>query len=169
MNIPRLPVASFMLSLALGFGCAEVRPQQRRTETKPKPSKDSPSAETPPPNPAQLEPHSLALVVVIGLEGQVTVNLEAAGTTEHTEPLVERLKRIFAERERNQVYEPGGEAEKKIAKSVFVRTPSSARYGAVVRVIDAIKAAGGDPVGLQVDEPKRNRRRKAVRRRAGIV
>jgi biopolymer transport protein ExbD/biopolymer transport protein TolR len=36
-------------------------------------------------------------------------------------------------------------------KTVFVKAPKSAPYGEVVKVIDAIKGAGGDPVGLQVD------------------
>lgn len=39
-----------------------------------------------------------------------------------------------------------------VDKTVFVKAPKSVPYGEVVKVIDAIKGAGGDPVGLQVDD-----------------
>ncbi|MBV8857171.1 MAG: biopolymer transporter ExbD [Acidobacteria bacterium] len=40
----------------------------------------------------------------------------------------------------------------RIERTVFVRAPRSVRYGEVARVIDAIKGAGAQPVGLQTDE-----------------
>ena len=40
----------------------------------------------------------------------------------------------------------------RIERTVFVRAPRSARYGEVAKVIDAIKGAGAQPVGLQTDE-----------------
>ena len=39
----------------------------------------------------------------------------------------------------------------RIERTVFVRAPREARYGEVARVIDAIKGAGAQPVGLQTD------------------
>jgi biopolymer transport protein ExbD len=42
--------------------------------------------------------------------------------------------------------------EDRIEKTVFVKAPRSLRYGDVVKVIDAIKGAGANPVGLQVDD-----------------
>ncbi len=142
-----------MLSLAIMSGYAGAEPLQQG-ETKPKRFKDLVPDAPPPGDPAEIKPHPLTLEVVIDLAGNVTLNLEPAGTTDDTRPLLKRLKRILARRVQNHVYEPGGEAEKKIAKAVFVRVPKSARYGAVVKVIDAIKAAGGGPIGLQVDDPK---------------
>jgi biopolymer transport protein ExbD len=42
--------------------------------------------------------------------------------------------------------------EDRIERTVFVKAPRSLRYGDVVKVIDAIKGAGANPVGLQVDD-----------------
>jgi biopolymer transport protein ExbD len=41
--------------------------------------------------------------------------------------------------------------DERIERTVFVRAPSAARYGEVALVIDAIKGAGAQPVGLQTD------------------
>lgn len=153
MNTSRLLIASLMLSLAIMPGRAEAKLLQQ-VEIKPKPFKDLVPDEPPPTDPALIKPNPLTLEVVIDLAGKVTLNRERAGTTDNTRPLVKRLKRIFAERERNRVHEPGADEEMRIAKAVFVRAPSSARYVAVVKVIDAIKSAGGNPIGLQVDDTK---------------
>ena len=40
----------------------------------------------------------------------------------------------------------------RVERTVFVRAPRSIRYGEVARVIDAVKGAGAQPVGLQTDE-----------------
>ena len=42
--------------------------------------------------------------------------------------------------------------DERIEKTVFVKAPRAAKYGDVVKVIDAIKGAGANPVGLQVDD-----------------
>ena len=41
--------------------------------------------------------------------------------------------------------------DERIERTVFIRAPGSLRYGEVARVIDAIKGAGAQPVGLQTD------------------
>jgi biopolymer transport protein ExbD len=140
-----------MLSLAILFGCAETKLSQQ-IETRPKPFRDFVPDKPPPTDPAQIKPHPLTLEVVIDAAGKVTLNLEPVGTTDDTRPLMKRLKRIFARRKQNRVYEPGGEEEMRIARSVLIRAPKTTRYVAVVRVVDAVKAAGGDPIGLQVDD-----------------
>jgi len=153
MNTSRLPIVSLMLSLTTLFGCAAAK-QLQQVETKPKRFKELVPAEPPPIDQSLIKPNPLTLVVDIDLTGKVTLNLEPAGTTDDTRPLVRRLKRIIAERKHNRVYEPGGEEEMRIAKAIFVRAPKSARYVAVVRVINAIKSAGGNPIGLQIDDTK---------------
>jgi biopolymer transport protein ExbD len=40
----------------------------------------------------------------------------------------------------------------RIEKTVFIKAPRSVRYGEVARVIDQIKGAGANSVGLQIDE-----------------
>jgi len=153
MNISRLALASFMLSLVILSGHAEAKLLQQG-EPKPKRFRDLVPNEPPPIDPALIKPNPLTLVVGIDLAGKVTLNLKPAGTTSNTRLLVKRLKRILAERKHNRVYEPGAEEEMRIASAVFIRAPKSARYVAVVRVIDAIKSAGGNPIGLQIDDTK---------------
>jgi biopolymer transport protein ExbD len=36
-------------------------------------------------------------------------------------------------------------------KAVFIKAPQSLNYGEVVKVIDAVKSAGGSPIGLQIE------------------
>ena len=36
--------------------------------------------------------------------------------------------------------------------TVFLRAPRELSYGSVAKVIDGIKGAGANPVGLQIDE-----------------
>ncbi|HEX8851976.1 MAG TPA: biopolymer transporter ExbD [Pyrinomonadaceae bacterium] len=42
--------------------------------------------------------------------------------------------------------------EARIERTVFVRAPRSVAYGDVAKVIDGVKGAGAEPVGLQTDE-----------------
>jgi biopolymer transport protein ExbD len=41
--------------------------------------------------------------------------------------------------------------EARIQKTVYLKAPKSIPYGEVVKVLDGIKIAGAEPVGLQVD------------------
>ena len=40
----------------------------------------------------------------------------------------------------------------RIEKTVFIKAPRSIPYADVVRVLDGIKGAGANPVGLQIDD-----------------
>lgn len=42
--------------------------------------------------------------------------------------------------------------DERVERTVFVRAPRSVAYGEVAKVIDAVKGAGAQPVGLQTDE-----------------
>jgi hypothetical protein len=42
--------------------------------------------------------------------------------------------------------------DERIERTVFVKAPRSVRYGEVAKVIDGIKGAGAQPIGLQIDE-----------------
>jgi len=46
----------------------------------------------------------------------------------------------------------------KLDKTVFVKSDGRAKYGAVVKVVDEIRAAGVDNVGLITDRAEQNRR-----------
>src|ERR1700737_3735707 len=46
----------------------------------------------------------------------------------------------------------------KLEKTVFVKSDGRAKYGVVVKVVDEIRAAGVDNVGLLTDKSEQNRR-----------
>lgn len=43
------------------------------------------------------------------------------------------------------------ELENRPDKTVFIKAPQKVAYGDIVRVIDVVKGAGAEPIGLQVD------------------
>lgn len=112
----------------------------------------------PPESQEPVLPNPLTLVVSIESDLALKLNLEGAGATNDTAPLSTKLTQIFKERRANRAYEPGKEnrtdlpEEDRIAKAVFVKAPRSLKYLEVVKVIDAIKGAGGNPIGLQIDD-----------------
>lgn len=109
-----------------------------------------PAEPKPEENQAPAKPNPLTLVIAINnADKSVTLNNERAGDVSDTEPLTARLQAIFKEREQNMVFREG---TSEIEKTVFVKAPRSTRYGEVVKVIDAAKIAGAQPVGLQIDD-----------------
>jgi biopolymer transport protein TolR len=112
----------------------------------------------PPPTTEVIKPNPLTLVVAIESDFSLKLNLDAAGSTNDTSALSTKLTQIFKERRDNRAYEPGKEnrtdlpEDERIAKAVFVKAPRSLKYVEVVKVIDAIKGAGGNPIGLQIDD-----------------
>jgi biopolymer transport protein ExbD len=112
----------------------------------------------PPQTNEPVKPNPLTLVVTIEKDLSLKLNLDNAGSVNDPAPLSQRLTQVFRERRENRAYAPGMESrqdlseEERIAKAVFVKAPRSMGYGDVVKVIDAIKGAGGNPIGLQIDD-----------------
>jgi len=97
-----------------------------------------------------VKPNPLTLVVAINKETKgITLNNDALGDVSDTEKLYNRLNEIFRDRTNNGVFREG---TNEIEKTIFVKSPKSVRYGDVVKVIDAAKAAGASPIGLQIDD-----------------
>jgi biopolymer transport protein ExbD len=44
------------------------------------------------------------------------------------------------------------EGTNEVEKTLFIKSPRTLKYGDVVRVIDAVKQAGAQPIGLQIDD-----------------
>jgi biopolymer transport protein ExbD len=40
----------------------------------------------------------------------------------------------------------------KIPKIVFIKAPRNLAYGKVVKIVDAVKIAGAEPISLQIDD-----------------
>lgn len=97
-----------------------------------------------------VNPHPLTLVVAINKATKaITLNNEPAGDVSDPSPLTAKLAEIFKQREINGVLR---ENSNEIEKTVFIKAPTSVRYGDVVKVIDAAKSAGASPIGLQIDD-----------------
>ena len=119
---------------------------------------DIPTQRDPNEDLSQLKPNPLTLVVSISPDLQIKLNQDALGSVNDTAPLAQKLAQVFQLRKEQRAYKVGMEAradvreEDRIEKTVFVKAPRAAKYGDVVKVIDAIKGAGASPVGLQVDD-----------------
>ncbi len=119
---------------------------------------DIPTQRDPNEDLSQLKPNPLTLVVSIAPDLQIKLNQDSLGSVNDTAPLAQKLAQVFKERQKTRAYKVGMEArsdvkeEDRIEKTVFVKAPRATKYGDVVKVIDAIKGAGANPVGLQVDD-----------------
>ncbi len=96
-------------------------------------------------------PNPLTLVVSIdNASKKVSLNQkEDGGFVDDASLLTNKLTQIFKDRESNGVFR---ENTNEVEKTVFIKAPKNLNYGSVVKVIDAVKQAGAEPVGLQIDE-----------------
>ena len=95
------------------------------------------------------KPNPLTLVVSIDKSGALRLNNESVGDVTKTEALTNKLTEIFRDREANGVFREG---TNEIETTVFIKASQSLKYGDVVKVIDALKLAGTQPVGIQIDD-----------------
>jgi biopolymer transport protein ExbD len=65
------------------------------------------------------------------------------GTTSDTSQLRAQLDQYFRER-----------GDRSSGRAVFVKASRKISYAEVIKVIDAVKGADADPVGLEVADPK---------------
>jgi biopolymer transport protein ExbD len=119
---------------------------------------DIPTQRDPNEDLSQLKPNPLTLVVSISKDLQIKLNQDSMGSVNDTSFLSQKLTQVFQQRKEQRAYKPGMETrndvpeQERIEKTVFIKAPRGLRYEEVVKVIDAIKGAGANPVGLQVDD-----------------
>jgi biopolymer transport protein ExbD len=119
---------------------------------------DIPTQRDPNEDLSKLKPNPLTLVVTVAPDLQLKLNQDGIGSVNDTGPLSQKLAQVFQDRKSQRAYKVGMETrtdlpeDERIEKTVFVKAPRSLKYGEVVKVIDAIKGAGANPVGLQVDD-----------------
>lgn len=142
-NINVTPLIDVLLVLLIIFMVITPTKPSRFEAKVPAEPKDEPASSPPKPNP-------LTLVVAINkADGKVTLNNEAMGNTSDASPLTEKLAAVFKDREASGAFREG---TNEVEKTLFVKSPRSVKYGDVVRVIDAAKQAGAQPIGLQIDD-----------------
>lgn len=110
------------------------------------------------PDLSSVKPDPLTLVVSISPDLRLTLNAEAAGAVNDTAPLNKWLQRIFQQRKDNFALKPGFESrtdlplDERVEKTLTIKANRSIKYGDVVKVIDAVRGAGGNPIVLQIDD-----------------
>jgi biopolymer transport protein ExbD len=98
----------------------------------------------------EVKPNPLTLVVAIDRNNRtLLLNNEPVGNVDEPDALINSLKNIFQQREQNDVRREG---TNEIEKTLFIKSPTSIKYGDVAKVIDAVKDAGAQPIGLQIDD-----------------
>ena len=141
-NINVTPLIDVLLVLLIIFMCiTPLKPSrfEAKVPAEPKDQQD-----------VNVKPNPLTLVVAINKETKaITLNNETFGDVSDTDKLNAKLAEIFKERENNGVFREG---TNEVEKTIFLKSPKSVRYGDVVKVIDAAKAAGASPIGLQIDD-----------------
>ncbi len=106
-------------------------------------------------------PNPKTLVVTIDPDRTLKLNgLSDMGTVDDTSKLSIKLVSLFQERTKNRVYRDelltrlDLPEELRIERTVFIKAPRGIPYGEVVRVMDGLKGAGAEPIGLQLDDLK---------------
>lgn len=99
------------------------------------------------------------LVVTIKPDRTLMLNsLTDMGSVNDTSKLSTTLFDLFQKRLENHAYRDDARDRAdlpdsvRIEKTVFIKAPRSLPYADVVRVLDSLKGAGANPVGLQIDD-----------------
>lgn len=104
--------------------------------------------------------HIDTLVVTIQPDRTLKLNRldDDMGSVEDPSKLSAFLVSLFRQRKTNHVYRAEMltridlPEDYRIEKTVFIKAPRSMPYGDVAKVIDWLKGAGAEPVGLQLDD-----------------
>lgn len=94
------------------------------------------------------------ITVIVDTERRVFFRKEQVGTTENVGLLKERVQQAI-EKNRQAARDYKDEEMLKFASTVFVQAPPNMTYGEVSKVVETLKQAGGDPIGLQMQDDLR--------------
>jgi biopolymer transport protein ExbD len=107
---------------------------------------------------SNLKPNPLTLVVTINPDLLVKLNQDPMGSIDDLSVLSQKLQEIFVMRLEQHAYKSGFETvtnvpeSERIEKTLNIKSPKHTKYGDVVKVIDAAKGAGANPILLQLDD-----------------
>jgi len=102
-------------------------------------------------------PNPLTLVVSIDESKHLDLNGMDMGRLEDTSRLKEKFAELFRQRLENRAYKEGMESRtdlpesERIEKTVYVKAAHSLKYSEVLMLIDELKGAGANPIGIVVD------------------
>lgn len=95
-----------------------------------------------------VRPNPLTLVALLKADGKISLNNEDMGIISNPEKLKSLLVSVFNERENNGVFREG---TNEIEKTVFLKVSKSTKYGDFIKLVEAVKAARAEPIGIQID------------------
>lgn len=96
-----------------------------------------------------VRPNPLTLVAMLETDGKLSLNREDMGMISNTEQLETLLANVFKERENNGVFREG---TNEIEKTVFIRISKSNKYSDFIKLVDAVKLAGSQPIAVKTDD-----------------
>ena len=96
-----------------------------------------------------LKPNPLMLVAALGKDGKLQLNNDDMGTISDPKRLQDKLMRIFRDRENNGVFR---ERTNEVEKTVFLKASGSGKYGDFIKLVEAVKGIGAEPIGIQIDD-----------------
>jgi biopolymer transport protein ExbD len=126
-----------------------------------RPSRFTAKLPSEPRNDLPLPPNDNTVVVTIEPDHTLRLNaLTDMGTVEDPSKLSSKLVALFEERTRNKVYRDDLRDRidlpdrVRVEKTVFIKAPRNMAYGKIMQVMDGLKGAGAEPIGLQLDDLK---------------
>lgn len=96
-----------------------------------------------------VRPNPLTLVVKLESNGKLSLNNEDMGMISDTKNLEDKLVEIFKDRENNGVFREG---TNEIEKTVFLNADKSSKYGDFIKLVEAVKGGGAEPIEIQMDD-----------------
>ncbi len=94
--------------------------------------------------------HPNTIIVAVRPDRSIDFNeLKNVANTGDLDGVTGLLRERFEYRIANGVLR---ENSKEVERTVFISAPRSMDYGTVVKVVDAVKQAGAEPIGLQLDD-----------------
>lgn len=96
-----------------------------------------------------IKPNPWTLIVSMSRNGSLLLNNDSMGDAADPTLLTDKLSEVFKERENNGVFREG---TNEVEKTVIIKASLGLKYGDVIKVIDAVKLSGSQPINLQVDD-----------------
>ncbi len=95
------------------------------------------------------KPDPNALFAILDKDGKLKLNVDEMGTISNPERLTNMLTSVFKRRENEGVLREG---TNEVEKTIFLRVSKSTKYGDFVKLVEAVKAAGAEPIGIEIDD-----------------
>lgn len=96
-----------------------------------------------------VKPNPLTLIAVLKTDGTLTLNNEDVGMISDPKKLENLLVEVFKDRELNGVFREG---TNEIEKTVFLKVSKSSKYSDFIKLVEAVRGAGTEPIGIQIDD-----------------